>query len=261
MRVYKWPPEPPHDLEVVGVTSIIGAGIPKPFLAPWSAKMVAEYAVDKLDSWAGLAKEDPKAAVDLLKRSPYRSTAEKADMGTIVHVAVEAYVRGEPLSDEQLAEELTERRVPQSKWRSTRGYVKGAVEFLSDLEPEILHSEATVYSREHGYAGTADLIAKLRVGKSRRPVVIDYKTSKAIYDEVGLQLCAYSRADFVGLNDGTELPMPKNVRDGLAVRLTPTGRYEPAPFTLTDELFEVFLAARSVALGEDAIKNARRPRL
>ena len=261
MRVYRLPPQPPHELEVVGVTSIIGNGIPKPFLAPWSAKMVATYAVDNLDSWSTLAKSDPDAAIDLLKRSPYRSTSGKADIGTIVHSAIESYIAEEPWDKERLEEELAEKRVPQNRWRATRGYIKGALEFLCDQEPEVLHSEATVYSREHGYAGTTDLIVKMRIGKSRRPVVVDFKTSKRIYDETSLQLCAYSRADFVGLNDGTEIPLPKGIKDGVTVRLMPTGRYEPAAFALTDDLFDVFLAARNVATGSDIIKGARRPNL
>lgn len=47
MRTYKWPPSGDPEMEVVSVTSVIGGGIPKPFLAPWSAKMVAEFAVDR----------------------------------------------------------------------------------------------------------------------------------------------------------------------------------------------------------------------
>lgn len=260
MRTYHWPPQPPHDLEVVSVTSIISGGIPKPFLAPWSAKMVAEYAVDHLESWQALAKSDPKGAVDLLKRSVWRSTSEKADMGTIVHAAAEAFVKGKPMTEDELTALLTERRVPLERWRATRGYVNGALEFMSDVEPEVYLSEATVYNRTHGYAGTGDILGRVRIGKSKRPAVVDFKTSKAIYDEVSLQLCAYSRAEFVGLDDGTELPMPwdgEPCRDGVAVRLTPSGSYEVVHFHLTDDLFSVFLGAQTVALGGAIIKAAR----
>lgn len=260
MRVYKWPPQPPHELEVVSVTSILGNGIPKPFLAPWSAKMVAEYAVEAVEEWAPLAAKDPKAVIDLLKRSPYRFTSEKAAMGTVAHSAMEAYIDGKPLTDAQLEEMLKEKGVPLKKWKATRGYIAAAMEFLFDQEPEILHSEATVYSREHGYAGTADLVMRMRVGDSIKPVIGDFKTSKSIYDEVGLQLCAYSRADFVGLNDGTEKPLcDEPIRDGVAIHLMPSGKYNLVPFTLTDELFNVFLSAKGVATGKDVIKQSRRP--
>lgn len=264
MRVYHWPPQPPYELEVVSVTSITGSGIPKPWLAPWQAKMVATYAVDNVDEWLGLSKIDTQGAIDLLKRSPYRSTSEKADIGTIVHSAVEAYIKGTPFTKEQLEEVLTERRVPEGKWKSTAGYIAGAMEFLFEQEPEIIASEATVYSRTHGYAGTTDLIAKMRVGKTKKPVIIDFKTSARIYDEVGLQLCAYANADFVGHNDGTETPlMPDGepITDGVAVRLMPTGRYEPVAFSFTPELYGVFLAAKVMATCEPVIKQSRRPKL
>lgn len=222
--------------------------------------MVAEYAVNNVDDWAGMAKNDPRGAIDLLKRSPYRSTSEKADMGTIVHSAVEAYIADKPLTDDQLREMLEEARVPLARWKATKGYIAGALEFLFDHEPEILHSEATVYSREHGYAGTADLVAKLRIGGSTRAAILDFKTSKSIYDEMGLQLCAYSRADFVGLNDGTEQPLcDEPIRDGVVVRLMPSGRYELAAFSLTDELFNVFLHAKGVATSRETVAQARRP--
>lgn len=261
-RLYKWPPQPPHELEVVSVTSILSGGIPKPFLIGWAAKKTAECAVDDHDLiTAMLAKKGgARMAVDHLKGARYRDASAKADRGTIVHAAVEAYLDGKPFTRAELEERLEEARIDRPLWKGAAGMVAAAMEFLFEQEPEVLHSEATVYSREHGYAGTADLIVKMRVGKSTRPVVVDFKTSPRIYDETGLQLCAYARADFVGHNDGTEEPLPGGIRDGVAVCLKPSGKYEPAAFSLTDELYEVFLGARTVALGGEAIARARRPR-
>jgi len=261
MRLYRWPPQPPHDLEVPGVTSIIENGIPKPFLIGWAAKKAAECAVDDHDLiGAMLAKKDgERMAVDHVKGARFRDSGAKADRGTIVHAAVESYLAGKPMSKGDLEERLAEARVDRSMWRAAAGMVAGAMEFLFEQEPEIVRSEATVYSRAHGYAGTADVLGRMRVGGSKRPVVIDFKTGKAIYDETALQLCAYGRADFVGLNDGAEKPMLKNIRDGVAVRLMSTGKYEPVAFALTDDLFDVFLAARTVALGKEIVAGARRP--
>lgn len=261
MRVYKWPPQPPHDLEVVSVTSILSGGIPKPFLVGWAAKMSAQCAVDD-HALIGAMLEKPdgeRMALDHVKGARFRDMGAKADRGTIVHAAVESYLAGKPVPKAELEEQLAEARVPRAMWKAAAGMVAGAMEFLFEREPEVIHSEGTVYSRTHGYAGTADLIVRTRVGGSTRPVVVDFKTSKAIYDETSLQLCAYSRADFAGLNDGTEVPLPEDIRDGLAVRLMPSGRYEPVPFALTDELFSVFLAAKTIALGREVVAGARRP--
>jgi hypothetical protein len=264
MRVYRWPPGSTASIaefEVVGVTSIISNGIPKPFLEGWAAKMTALCAVDDHDLvTAMLAKKGgERMAIDHLKGARYRDKGAKADRGTIVHAAIEAYLAGKPPTKAELEEQLAEARVDRSMWKAAAGMFSGALEFMFDQEPEVIYSEATVYSREHGYAGTTDLVVKMRVGKSTRPVVVDFKTSKSIYDETSLQLCAYSRADFVGLNDGTEAKMPKGIRDGIAVRLMASGKYEPVAFTLSDELFDVFLAARNVALGKSVVEGARRP--
>jgi hypothetical protein len=208
-----------------------------------------------------LAKKDgERMAIDHIKGSRFRDMNKKADRGTIVHAAIEAYIDGKPMGKADLEERLEEARIPRSLWKGAAGMVAGAMEFLFELEPEVLHSEATVYSRKHGYAGTADLIVKMRIGKSTRHAVVDFKTSPRIYDETGLQLCAYSRADFVGHNDGTEEPLPDDIRDGIAVRPTASGKFEAVAFSLTDELYDVFLAAQGVALGSNAIAAARRPR-
>lgn len=259
-RVYKWPPQPPHDLEVISVTSALNA-LPKPFLIGWAAKKTAECAVEDHDLiTAMLAKKDgERMAIDHLKGSRYRDMGAKADRGTIVHAAVEAYLGGEPMSKDELEERLTEARVPRLLWKSTAGMIAAAMEFLFEQELKVLHSEATVYSRAHGYAGTADLFVKMRVGKATRPVVVDFKTSPRIYDETGLQLCAYARAEFVGHNDGTEEKLPKGIKDGIAVCLKASGKYEAVAFALTDELYDVFLAAKTVALGQSVIAGARRP--
>ena len=267
MRTYRWPPKGDPELEVVSVTSIIGGGIPKPFLAPWSAKMVAEFAVDRHQALVAMldvpAEEREKAkndAIDWLKRAPYRSTAEKANMGTIVHAAVDAHLSGKPLSDSDIETQLKSDRVPLERWKATRGYVAAALSFLNDHRPEVLHTEATIYSRSHMYSGTADVLAMMNLDGDDEPVVIDFKTSKRIYDEVGLQLCAYSRGEFVGNDDGRELPLfPDGLecRNGVGVRLMPGGRYEAIRFHLSDDLFEVFLHAQGVALGSKTIQQSR----
>jgi hypothetical protein len=139
--------------------------------------------------------------------------------------------------------------------------VDGVLEFLFDHEPEIHWSEATVHSRTHQYAGTADIIATMKVGRSKLPVVLDFKTGKRIYDEVAMQLAAYARADFVGLNDGSEVPLLKRgrkIKHGVCIRPTAKGRYDIAYFDLTDEVFDKFLACLALADVEDVLRRSRR---
>lgn len=264
-RKYVWPPQPPHEFEVTSVTSAIGHGLPKPHLVGWAVKKTAEAAIrDHKIVGMFLEGQDKKSALDHLKGARWRDLNNKADRGTIVHAAVDAYIRGKAWTKEELENEIREAELPRSYWDSTKGMVAGAMEFLWEHEPEILHNEVTVFSRDHHYGGTADIIARMKIGESKVPVVIDFKTSKDIYDEVALQLCAYSRANFVGGNDGSEreiIPGGEPIQHGVVVRPISNGTYEHAEFSLTDEVFEMFLACLKIhnATEEGVLAAARRP--
>jgi hypothetical protein len=261
-RMYAWPPgaEDP-EFEVISVTSAIGNGYPKPFLIPWASKVSAECAVEDHEIiGAMLKKGDERAAIDHVKNARNRIMNAKADRGTIVHSALEAYVLGQPIDNPQLAAKLEDARVPRGLWKSTAGMIDGVLKFLKDEEPEITHSERTVFSRTHGYAGTADLIGRMKVGDSLVPVVIDIKTGKSIYDDTAMQLCAYARADFVGEDDGTEAEiMGEPIEYGIVVRPMASGTYEKVVFTLNDDVFDLFLNCLAVASAGSVLHQSRRP--
>lgn len=264
-RTYAWPPLPPHEFEVISVTSATD-NWPKPWLIPWAAKMTAERAVDEYE-WLGkkIEKEGEKEALKWLKGARFDTSGDKADRGTVVHTAVEAYLSGRPLSNEQFESELVERRVPRNLWRSTAGMLAGVLQFLDDVEPEVIWSESTVYSRTHGYAGTADIIAKARVGGSVQPCIIDIKTSKDIYDDVCLQLAGYGYAEFVGQDDGTEAELVPGhegpIVHGIVVNPKANGTYKRGNFTLGPDVFDAFLATLAVGKAQlsGAVKTSRRP--
>jgi PD-(D/E)XK nuclease superfamily protein len=266
-RTYAWPPLPPHEFEVISSTNAVENGLPKPYLIGWAAKMTAECAVDDHKIIAAmLEKGDEQSALQHLKGARNRNRDAKADRGTVVHSALEAYMTGKPLDEEDIKEALKEKRVPTKMWKPTLQMVKGVMEFLSDEEPEVYWSEKTVFSRTHEYAGTPDLIARARVGGTMLPVIIDVKTSKSIYDETALQLVSYARAEFVGLDDGTEaplLPTDESIDFGIVVR--PLARpskgrlYEKGVFTLTDPVFDLFLSCANTSRLKGMLDSVRRP--
>lgn len=264
-RKYSWPPHPPYEFEVTSVTSAIGHGLPKPHLVGWAVKKTAEAAIRDHDIVGQfLTKQDKKSAIDHLKGARWRDLDSKGDRGTIVHAAVDAYVRGKPYTKDEIQELILEADLPRSYWESTIGMIAGAMEFLWEVEPEVLHNEVTVFSRDHGYGGTADLICNMKVGGSVVPCVVDFKTSKNIYDEVALQLCAYARANFVGQNDGTEteiVPGGEPIEFGAVVRPISNGTYERADFILTQEVFDMFLACLKIhdCIEASILEAARRP--
>lgn len=264
-RIYDWPHPAsglPPEFEVVSVTSATGC-FPKPWLTPWAVKLTAERAVDKYRRLGEMIEEDgEKEALAWLKKARFSTSGDKADRGTVVHSVLEAYAAGTTLTREAVEEALQEKRVPRTLWRGTHGMVDGLMQFLDDHEPEIIWSEQTLYSRTHGYAGTADIIGRMNIAGERRPVVIDVKCAKDIYDETAMQLCGYARADFAGVrHTGEELPVMPNgeaIEHGVVVRPTASGGYEHAVFDLTDEVFDCFLACLRLATAKDVLARSRR---
>lgn len=268
-RKYSWPPTEPHEFTVTSVTSTLKA-IPKEFLVGWAAKVTAEAAIRDHDVVKlMMSKGDKKGAIAHIKGARFRDMQAKGDRGTIVHAAVDSYLAGKPMPRDEMERLLDETFIPDNLRQSTAGMIAGVMEFLWDTEIDVHHNERTLYSRTHQCAGTADIIGSLQIGGSVVPAVIDVKTSKSIYDEVALQLCAYARADFAGLNDGTESPLlPPElghegpIKYGVVVRPKADGTYERADFILNDDVFELFLALLKVSelhLDQGVLKQARRP--
>lgn len=239
-RLYEWrsptaqigdPPE-----RFWSVTTILKGGLPSPALTAWGMKAVAEYAVANHRQLSGMLETvrvrrtdqngillvtDPdavQAAIDWLKGSPYRERDRKADIGTAVHQAAEAHILGKPWP------------VPPD---DVAPYVEQFRRFVTDFEPAFELAEASVYNRTEAYAGTLDAIAVIP-GRGR--ALIDFKTTgKGVYPEHALQLAMYRFAEFIGLPDGTEAPMP--VVDGCAVLWLAPDTYELVPVTADEQVF------------------------
>jgi hypothetical protein len=242
-----WPEKQPYELQVPSVTTILSGGVPKPALAPWNAKMVATFAVKNKDAWATLDDED---AIDLLKRSPFRKTKKAADSGTLVHAALEAFNAG--------AE-----HVPVPKDKALKAQYDGALQFLRDFEVEPTHTEVTIFSRQFGYAGTTDILGAVRLPteidpfRTRGRAIIDYKTGKAIYDEAVIQANAYAHGDFIAHGGSEPREEPLGTFDFIIiVRPKRRGGYEAKVYTPSQEVLDVFLAAKVVSEREDACRHS-----
>ena len=223
---------PETNESVPGVTSILNT-LPKPFLQYWSAKVVAEYAVDNVEQWRFL---DYKAAVDLLKGAPRRYTSGRADIGSEAHDAFEKIGNGDD---------------PGPIRVEVQPYVDQFNKFLDDFQPEFIGQELTVWSEEHRYAGSTDAFLRIQ----GEPIVIDYKTSKSVYAETALQLAAYRYADHVIDQYGTTSPIP-TLNGGAVLHVREDG-YDLVPMKCDEEVFEIFLGLRNFSFewGADVSKN------
>ena len=218
--------EPTTGEKVPGVTSILH-GLPKPFLQYWSAKMVAEFAVDNFSAYSSLIMNGQKqAAIDLLKAAPRRYTTERANIGSDAHDLFERMGRGED--------------VRSITHPDLQGYVDRFSEFLDDFQPTFLMQEETVWSNTHRYAGSFDAVVEI----GGETVIVDWKTTAKIYPEVGLQLAAYRHADFIVRPDGNTVPLPKGITGGAVLHIHPD-EYSLVPMRCDQEVFEHVLTLRA----------------
>lgn len=215
--------------KVIGVTTLLSGGLPKPALPYWSAKSVAEYVADAdqstLDSLRTLGRDGMVAA---LKGVPWGKRDAAAVRGTEVHAIADRLSHGDEVE------------VPDH----LAGHVDACVAFLNDWRPAPVVTEVSIGSRAHQYAGTLDLVADLPDG---RRALFDYKTSASgIWPETALQLAAYRYAEFYVDRDGEHLVADLNITCSYAVWLRADG-YDVIPVDTSPPVFEMFRAIAYVA--------------
>jgi hypothetical protein len=203
------------------VTTVIAAGIPKPRLTGWSDRLAAEYADA---NWSELSRMPSWERIEKIRYAAERERERSSQLGTAVHTAAEAWGKG----------------VPHEHSKEVDPYMNSFAKFLMDKRPVFLRNEVTVWSRTWNYAGTADAIA--RIGEWTW--LIDFKTGKSLYPEVGLQLSALAHAEFIITPDGTEEEMP--LINGLAaVHIRPRS-WHFTPVSCDKKNFSAFLACREL---------------
>ncbi len=199
---------------VPGVTTIIGQ-MNKPALMPWVAKMCSEWLAD---NWLSFTAEG--ADIDgLIKdmKGHYRDTTDKAaDTGTIAHQWIERWIGG-------AKEDPPEN--PESA-----AAVRAFFEWWHGHNINVIASERVLFSKANWYAGTVDLICEVDGDLT----IVDFKTSKAIYDDMGLQLAAYQNA-------WTEMTGENRPIKRLIVNITKEGKLNLREFDKPNDM-EAFLA-------------------
>lgn len=215
--------------KVIGVTTAIGEGFPKPALVSWAARTVAQQVVDMDPAdLQALREKGRDTAVAVLKGAPWRLRDQAALRGTKVHKLAERIIDGDtvPVPDELF------------------GHVESVVKFLDDWQVRPVLLEKVVGSYAWGYGGTFDLVADLPDG---RRVLFDYKTSSGIYPDVALQLAAYRWADVYVADDGIEIPMTEVRIDECKVVHVRGDGYDVIPLRSDELVFKTFCHTLAVA--------------
>jgi len=178
-RLYR---DPVTGKRVPSVTTVMAMKA-KPMLVPWAAKMAAEYADANWDQLSGM---DSEARIKLIKSAHFNKAKDAADLGDSIHIYAEAYMKDEPL--------------PYTPAEASAS-VGNLIQWIDDNNPKLIAAEVSMWS-DLGYAGTFDLLAEI----DGEVWLLDWKTGKGVYDEVGLQLAALHYADKVLAEEDTILP-------------------------------------------------------
>jgi hypothetical protein len=165
-----------NGVEYPSVTTITGI-LDKPALVQWAANCAVDYVAGNLDRLKSDNVHEGEAVL-LEARSAHKTVKdEAAGNGTLVHKAIELYINHEPYEDLLSTEESKTAFSAFLSWED-----KNHVLWEK--------TECEVVSERHGYAGRFDAIATINGHR----YLVDFKTSKGIWDEYKYQLCAYMQA-------------------------------------------------------------------
>jgi hypothetical protein len=122
-------------------------------------------------------------------------------------------------------------------------YLKNFARFVKEFEVEPVAVERTVWSKEHDYAGTLDLLCHLKGYDGL--YIVDYKTgASGIYSDVGIQQTGYRWADSYIDEDG-EFQQSPEIAGCLALWLRPDG-FGLYPLRTDEVMWEVFQHLREI---------------
>lgn len=181
-----------NGIQYPSVTTVLGLLDKSGPLTWWASGCACDFIKDHIEEIKN--PDGPHVIDQLLKeaKAAFTKTGEKAcDIGTQVHQAIEKYIKtGKDLSG-KLMDEVQHGFLAFLEWESKNHVVWE-------------RSELEIISTRYGYAGTADAIAVINGHR----YLIDFKTSKAIYDEYRMQLGAYRKGwndEYASLEGNTKI--------------------------------------------------------
>jgi hypothetical protein len=224
------------------ITNIIGM-MDKKFLPAYYAKLVAEYAIENLDSLRyQVEKFGSQVAAGSLKAVPNLPN-KNAVIGDEIHGAIDAWCQGADMDKYIAGVGLSSTALAMyAQW----------VHFTESLSFYVERSEYTVWSYQHGYAGTGDLMLQFPADTvSPQGIVIpkglwiiDTKSGNRIYPEVALQTTAAAHADVILDAEGNESPMPPvDVQGVMHIRPRSVKLHQ---LERTEEAWDTFLACKRI---------------
>lgn len=182
------------------VTTFTKAGYPTSMgLVNWMKRETSKALYDILttlrhgEAWP-TTEEEKKELFKKAESAHEAKAQEAADIGTITHAYAELYSNGQRQEASELLKKV--REVPQ--WSLIDSCVQKFIAWYDQNVGELVMAEALVASPTHLFAGKFDRLDRVN-GKLR---LRDYKTSKAIFLDMFIQLGSYKIGfqDWLNLN-------------------------------------------------------------
>lgn len=253
---------------VPGVTTVLKK-LDKPGVLQWAVDNTAAYAVANIDALVSRTEEQGYGFLRWYwKRDPLQSDdqdirnysngvlRDAADLGTLMHDWVAADHGAQPYPDVTFA--------PDYFWQMVAEWDKWQEE--NDVEP--IFTETTFWSEQYGYAGTADGLWRV----NGKPMLVDVKTSRNVWDEHYMQLSALGACDYAliesdngweettipGFNDYALLHIRPSDTDKHGNPMESFCRLEVAPSEEMGLHFEAFLGLLAVSDAQNQIRELRK---
>lgn len=164
--------------------------------------------------------EDMDQYVEAMIEESGKATGEAADLGTLIHNAIDSVIRGNEYKDVEVV-------LSTGAKHKLSEFVEPALTKLNSLRLQVVCSEKVVVNPYHGYAGTTDLIWKqddlygIADWKSRKT-----KPGKPVepYETQPMQIAAYIAAHF---GENGEFPLDGKAEGyNIYISTTEVGRVE-----------------------------------
>ena len=159
------------------------------------------------------------------KKIHEKISKEAMDIGSRVHELIQEYFMTGYFSNGLIQKEPEE----------VQSCLLAFWDWLKDTGFEMVETEQMVFSRKYKFAGTLDAVGKM----GTKSTLIDFKSSKGIWDEYYLQVAAYSMA----YQEMTE----NKIDESYVVRFGKLdGAFEVKEIGDINQHFEAFLAAKKL---------------
>jgi len=204
---------------LAGVTTYTGLLDKSAALIPWAVRTTVEYVRKNLDQ----LQNDPNELLKAAREEANRQRDLAAEIGKAIHSWIEQHIKGENPEMPEDDKVLTG--------------VNNFLEWVDGNKVEFIGSEKIIYSMQHRYVGTLDILAKV----NGRKCLLDIKTGNGIYPEMKMQTAAYVMAEMEESGDDFAsryiLRISKETEEEYKARMEEKGKTDYPAFKLVEPVF------------------------